>query len=95
VSLRAVWILGFLLPALAQQKPVEPQEEVPVFRTGSSLALVAFHVVQHNRYAMDIRLGDIELLEDGRPRRISSLRAAHRNGKCWWKWRWFSTSAVV
>ena len=69
--MRAVWILGFLLPALAQQKPVEPQEEVPVFRTGRSLALVAFHVVQHNRYAMDIRQGDVELLEDGQPRKIA------------------------
>ena len=42
-----------------------------MFRTGSSLALVAFHVVQHNRYAMDIRPGDIELLEDGQPRKIT------------------------
>jgi len=43
-------------------------QEAPLFRAGTSLALVRFHVESKNRYVTDLQPSDIVLLEDGAPR---------------------------
>ena len=53
------------MPLAAQ----EPQPDA-TFRTETRLALVRFHAVQKNRYADNLTADDIQLTEDGKPRKI-------------------------
>jgi len=47
------------------------QDQTPVFRTETSLAIARFHVVHKNRYVERLKAEDIILLEDGAPRPIT------------------------
>jgi VWFA-related protein len=64
----AAWIFALGLPLLAQQRA---QEEAPVFRTETRLALVHFHVVNKNFYVDNLKREDVILLEDGAPRELA------------------------
>jgi hypothetical protein len=64
VRLGLAWLLA-AAPLAAQ--------ETPVFRTGTSLALVRFHATKGGRYLDNLTPGDLLLLEDGRPRPFSLL----------------------
>lgn len=59
--------------ALAQAPSQAPPAEEPgfVIRTETNLALVRFHVVHKNRYVVRLRPEDIELREDGAPRKVA------------------------
>jgi hypothetical protein len=52
--------------ALAQQTPQD--SAAPTFRSQSNLVLVPFHVTRGNHYVQDLKVSDVVLLEDGRPR---------------------------
>lgn len=56
--------------AAAQTAPPAPPPDL-IFRTDTNLAMVKFHVVQKSQYAEDIRVDDIQLLEDGQPQKIA------------------------
>lgn len=62
----------FSIVTFAQQ-PSNPgvPADLPVFRAGTSLALVRFHVVKSNRYVDTIKPQDLVLMEDGEPRTIT------------------------
>jgi hypothetical protein len=60
---------GWLLLCLAV--PLFAQDDLPVFRTETSLAVVRFHVIRDKRYVTNLLQTDVQLLEDGQPRRIT------------------------
>jgi VWFA-related protein len=62
--MKFAWVLLALTPLLAQ-------EDLPVFRAETTLALLRFHVVQKNRYVDGLKADDVVLLEDGAPRKIT------------------------
>jgi VWFA-related protein len=51
--------------------PAPVPDDLPVFRTETALATVRFHVVNRKQYVVDLKPGQIELLEDGKPQRIA------------------------
>lgn len=51
--------------------PLTAQQDTPVFRTETTLATVHFHVVQGKKYVDNLKAGDLVLLEDGKPRKIT------------------------
>jgi len=51
-----------LLPVLAAQEPI--------FRAGTMLATVGFHVIRGKDYVIDLKPEDVVLMEDGEPRPI-------------------------
>lgn len=65
----AVFICCALIAA--GQTPPPASEELPVFRTETTLVLAPFHVIQKNRYVTHVKPGDIEILEDGKPQKIT------------------------
>jgi VWFA-related protein len=66
-----LWVGGLLAAALTAQ-------ETPVFRAGTSLALVRFHAAKSNRYVEDLTRDDVILLEDGKPRPFTVFEAGTR-----------------
>jgi len=60
---RAGIAVGVLLPALAAQEPI--------FRAGTTLATVGFHVARGKNYVTDLKPEDVVLTEDGEPRPIA------------------------
>jgi len=64
----AAWIFALMLPFLPQQPA---QDEAPVFRTETRLALVRFHVVSKHFYVDNLKREDVVFLEDGAPRELS------------------------
>jgi VWFA-related protein len=61
--MQRVWLLLASLPLLSQQEPL--------FRSDTTLATVAFHVVRDKHYVDDLKIEDLVLLEDGVPRKIT------------------------
>jgi VWFA-related protein len=61
----------FARPVAAQAPAQRPEQQAPVFRTDSTLALVRFHVVRKHSYVDDLKPKDVILLEDGSPREFS------------------------
>ena len=47
------------------------QEELPIFRAETSLALVRFHVIQKKKYVDRLKPADITLYEDGKARKLT------------------------
>jgi VWFA-related protein len=62
---------GLLTALCAAAQPPEPAPPEVVFRTETNLAMVKFHIVQKGQYADGVVPEDIQLLEDGRPRKIA------------------------
>jgi hypothetical protein len=62
IAMRNVWIFAAL---------VASAQEPPVFRTDTSLGLVRFQVIHDNTYSLNLKPENIELLEDGQPRKFS------------------------
>lgn len=48
-----------------------PLAAQPAFKTETSLALVRFHVTHDNKYVLNLKPEDFELLEDGKPREFT------------------------
>lgn len=48
-----------------------PAQQPETFRADTSLALVRFQVVHDNTYVLNLKPEDIELLEDGKPQKIT------------------------
>jgi VWFA-related protein len=68
---RGLLILSLQL-ALSGQPPSKPPNAAdPVFRTDSALALVRFQAVSQEGYLPDLDVAEIELQEDGVPRKIA------------------------
>jgi len=63
----AAWLLA-VAPLAAQ--------ETPVFHTGTTLALVRFHVVQKGRYVEGLKREDVVLLDNGAPRPFTVFESA-------------------
>ena len=61
--MQRAWLLLASLPLLSQQEPL--------FRSDTTLATVAFHVVRDKHYVDDLKIEDLVLLEDGVPRKIT------------------------
>jgi len=53
-----------------------PAQETPVFRAGTSLILVPFHVAHNNTYVSSLKADDVQLLEDGVARKFSIFEFA-------------------
>ena len=64
--MRPVLLLAALAAAAAAQQPGDV-----VFRTETNLATVRFHVIQKGRYADNLQVDDIQLLEDGRSQKVA------------------------
>ena len=62
--LRSLFALLLAPAAGAQQQP-------PVFRADADLALVRFHVIKDGDYVDDLDPAEIQILEDGVPRRVA------------------------
>ena len=64
---------AFVCCALTAAAQITPPagEELPVFRTETTLILAPFHVIQKNRYVTHVQPSDIEILEDGKPQKIA------------------------
>jgi VWFA-related protein len=56
-------------------------QEPPSFRAETSLALVRFHVVHDNTYVLNLKPEDIQLLEDGKPRKFSVFEGGRAGSK--------------
>ncbi|MDZ4801575.1 MAG: hypothetical protein SGI92_25740 [Bryobacteraceae bacterium] len=54
-------------------------DEIPVFRSQTSLALVHFHVVRKKQYVTNLKPEDIDLLEDGKPQKIGLFEGGLRS----------------
>jgi VWFA-related protein len=67
VRLAAAWLLA-VAPLAAQ--------ETPVFHSGTTLALVRFHVVQKGRYVEGLKPDDVVLLDNGEPRTFTVFESA-------------------
>jgi VWFA-related protein len=67
VRLAAAWLLA-VAPLAAQ--------ETPVFHSGTTLALVRFHVVQKGRYVEGLTPDDVVLLDNGAPRPFTLFESA-------------------
>jgi VWFA-related protein len=66
--------------ALAQaQQPTT--DDLPVFRSETNLALVRFHVVYKKQYIANLKPEQIELLEDGKPQKITLFEGGIRKGR--------------
>lgn len=52
----------------------------PVFRSDTSLALVRFQVVHDNTYVQNLKPEDIQLLEDGKPRKFTVFENGRASG---------------
>src|SRR5580700_7059691 len=63
----------FALFLLAQQQPV--------FHSETSLALVRFQVVHDNTYVLNLKPEDIQLYEDGKPRRFTVFENGRASGR--------------
>ncbi len=78
------WFLLALLVAhqtAAGEPQQKAQEELPVFRVETKLALVRFHVVRKNLYVDDLKPEDVVLLEDGTPRKLSLFEGGRWGGQ--------------
>lgn len=67
----AWFFMALMLAQQAAPPPEKAQEELPVFRAETTLALVRFHVVRKNIYVETLKPEDIVLLEDGVPRKLA------------------------
>jgi VWFA-related protein len=63
----AAWLLA-VAPLAAQ--------ETPVFQTGTTLAVVRFHVVQKGHYVQGLKREDVVLLDNGAPRPFTLFESA-------------------
>ncbi len=76
--------MGYLLPAAALLAAAAAagagQEQEPVFRAETNLALIPFHVVQKDRYVLDVAAGDVEILEDGKPQKLAMFEGPDTAG---------------
>lgn len=56
-------------------------QQPPVFHADTSLALVRFQVVHDNSYVLNLKPEDVQLLEDGKPRKFTVFENGRAEGR--------------
>jgi hypothetical protein len=72
--MRSCVLTLLLLGLLKAQTP-------PVFHSDTSLALVRFQVVHENTYVLNLKPEDVQLLEDGKPRKFTVFENGRAEGR--------------
>ena len=72
--------LGFAL-LLSTMALLPAQENEAIIKAEARLALVRFHAIQKNRYVEDLKAEDIQLLEDGKPQKLTVFEGPLTTGK--------------